>query len=282
MKLTLGFSPCPNDTFIFDALVHNRIDTKGLEFDVILDDVEALNRRALKGELDITKLSYHAYGYVSAGYVLLNSGSALGNNCGPLLISRQPLTVEEINCGTIAIPGKMTTANFLFSLEYPKATGKVETRFDLIESGVLNGTFDAGVIIHENRFTYQDKGLHKISDLGERWEAGTGYPIPLGGIAIGRHLPEEVQRSVDRMLKESVAYAFAHPNTSNEYVSCHAQEMDASVMRRHIELYVNDYSLDLGERGRAAVDFMLRKASQLGLIDDLTLPLILGQDDAAQ
>ena len=153
MKLSLGFSPCPNDTFLFDAVVHNRIDTGGLEFEVILDDVEALNKRAVNGDLDITKLSYHAYGHVSEDYILLNSGSALGNNCGPLLISRKPMDLESVNQAIVAIPGKMTTANFLFTQEYPLSKNKVETRFDKIEEGVLNGSFDAGIIIHENRFT---------------------------------------------------------------------------------------------------------------------------------
>jgi len=275
MKLKLGFSPCPNDTFLFDALVHGRIDTEGLEFEVVMDDVEALNKMAVKRALHITKLSYHAFGYVSSDYLLLNSGSALGSNCGPLLISKRAMDPGEINQARIAIPGKMTTANFLFSLEYPKAVQKVETRFDRIESGVLDGEFDAGVIIHENRFTYKEKGLVKIADLGERWESRTGYPIPLGGIAIQRSLPMELQLKVDRLIKKSVAYAFEHPDASADFVTCHAQEMEKKVMRQHIDLYVNNYTLDLGERGRAAVEFMLQRATQLGLIADVEEPFIL-------
>jgi len=277
MKLTLGFSPCPNDTFIFDALVHGRIDTEGLEFDVVMDDVEALNRMAIRGELDITKLSYHAFGYVSKDYILLNSGSALGNNCGPLLIARSAMDEKAVSSATVAIPGKMTTANFLFSLEYPEASATSEVRFDLIESGVLNGDFDAGVIIHENRFTYGDKGLVRIADLGEQWERKTGFPIPLGGIAIKRSHPEELKLKVDRLLRKSVEYAFAHPEDSKGYVTCHAQEMEESVMQSHIKLYVNDFSRDLGERGCAAVEFMLAKAEELGLIEPVVKPVVLGR-----
>ena len=275
MKLSLGFSPCPNDTFLFDALVHNRIDTGGLEFEVILDDVEALNKRAVNGDLDITKLSYHAYGHVSEDYILLNSGSALGNNCGPLLISRKPMDLESVNQAIVAIPGKMTTANFLFTQEYPLSKNKVETRFDKIEEGVLNGSFDAGIIIHENRFTYRQKGLIKIADLGERWEMSTNYPIPLGGIAIKRSLPMEIKLAVDRLLHQSVAYAFANPEASGDFVKLHAQEMDESVMRQHIALYVNDYTLDLGEKGGESVRFMLQRASKMGLIGKVTEPSIL-------
>lgn len=276
MKLTLGFSPCPNDTFIFDALVHGRIDTRGLEFDVRLEDVETLNRYALEGRLDSTKLSYHAYGHVMKEYVLLNAGSALGEQCGPLLIAREPIPDDRIKDCRIAVPGRLTTANFLFSLEYPEASDKSYMAFDGIEQAVLSGKTDAGVIIHENRFTYADKGLKKISDLGERWEERTGFPIPLGGIAIKRSLPEEIRMTVDSLIRESVRYAFEHPDASREYVREHAQEMEDSVMRRHIELYVNHYSEDLGESGRAAVEFLLDKASRSGVIGALVRPVVQG------
>ena len=184
MTLTLGFSPCPNDCFMFDAMVHGRVDCEGLDFSVRMADIEALNAAAFAGEVDVTKLSFHAYAYCADDYVLLDAGSALGRNCGPLLISRRPISPEEVASGQlrIAIPGKYTTANFLLSLAFPQATDKTECLFSDIEDRVLDGTFDAGLIIHENRFTYGDRGLRKIIDLGEFWESETGAAIPLGGI----------------------------------------------------------------------------------------------------
>lgn len=260
MKLTLGFSPCPNDTFIFDALVHHKIDTEGLEFDVVFADVEQLNKWALDGKLDITKLSYNAFTYCVDNYSLLDSGSALGNNCGPLLIKKPNtiLTKESV----IAIPGKFTTANMLLSIAYPNFNNKVETLFSEIENDVLNNKVDAGLIIHENRFTYQEKGLVKVKDLGEFWESSTGLPIPLGGIVIKRDFPLEVQQKVERVLRKSVEYAFANPDSSVSYVKCHAQEMDKEVVNAHINLYVNDYSISLGEKGRKAVIEVFEKTGK--------------------
>lgn len=262
MKLSLGFSPCPNDTFIFDALVHGRIDLEGLEFEVILADVEELNQRAFRADLDITKLSYHAFAYLLPHYALLEAGSALGNNCGPLLIGKKPFTPAEVNAARIAIPGKYTTANFLLSLAYPEAQQKEEMLFSRVEDAVLSGEVDLGLIIHENRFTYQDKGLVKIRDLGEYWEESTGMPIPLGGIVIKRSLPAEVQQKVNRVLKRSVAYAFDHPKVSLPYIRAHAQEMDEAVMYQHIRLYVNEYSRSLGSGGKAAVQYLFDQAIQ--------------------
>lgn len=253
MKLSLGFSPCPNDTFIFDAMIHGKVDCEGLEFEVFLEDVEALNKLAFAKKPDITKLSYHAYGYISNDYVLLNAGSALGQNCGPLLISKKMMTSEEVNNARIAIPGKYTTANFLLSLAYPKATQKEELLFSDIETAVLNNEIDAGLIIHENRFTYMDKGLIKIRDLGEFWETNTQHHIPLGGIAIKRSLAVDIQQKVDRVLKRSVAYALAEPEQTMDYVSQFAQEMNPTVMQQHIRLYVNEFTLDLGDIGKAAI-----------------------------
>jgi 1,4-dihydroxy-6-naphthoate synthase len=275
MKLSLGFSPCPNDTFIFDALVNGRIDGRGMEFDVRLEDVETLNQAALTEGLDITKLSYHAYGHVMDKYILLNAGSALGEGCGPLLIAGKALSDSEINSGIIAVPGKLTTANFLFSLEYPRAAGKRYMPFDRIEDAVLSGEADAGVIIHENRFTYEARGLVSLCDLGDRWERSTGYPIPLGGIAIRRSLPETVKQAVDELIRRSVQYAFSHPQASRSYIKEHAQELADDVIDRHIGLYVNNYSVHLGEKGRAAVAFMLDKAAGLGIIEKTGLPVIL-------
>ena len=281
MLLTLGYSPCPNDTFIFDALVHGRIDTEGLEFEVTLADVEELNQRAVRGDLDVTKLSYNAFGHLTDRYALLHAGSALGRGVGPLLVTAdQDLArslvrgeeinkaegVAELNRGGVAIPGKLTTANYLLGLAYPTLTVKTEVLFSDIEDRVLDGTYAAGLLIHENRFTYHQRGLHKIADLGEFWESTTGHPIPLGGIVIRRSLPEDVQRTFDRVLARSVAYAFAHPEASADYVARHAQEMDAEVRRQHIALYVNSFSQDLGKEGRAAVELFLRQGRERGVI----------------
>lgn len=265
-SLTIGFSPCPNDTFIFDALLHGRINTEGLSFEPVMEDVEALNRRAFAGELAVTKLSYHAFAHLTERYALLDAGSALGNNCGPLLISKAPMTEPEINAARIAIPGKMTTANFLLSLAYPNAQNKREVIFSDIENAVLRGDTEAGLIIHENRFTYAQKGLVKILDLGEHWETTTGLLIPLGGIVVRRDLPMEVQQRVNRVLRRSVEYAFAHPTEVMPFVREHAQEMEESVMRAHIELYVTQHSVDLGEDGRNAVKQMFRIAQEKGVI----------------
>ena len=260
MKLTLGFSPCPNDTFIFDALIHHKIDTEGLEFEVIMEDVEALNQRAFNQELDVTKLSYHAFAFLVEKYALLNSGSALGNGVGPLLIAKNKNVENIVNQSVIAIPGKYTTANFLFSLAYPEAKNKQEIVFHDIEAAILRGSVDAGVIIHENRFTYQERGFVKILDLGEFWESTTGLPIPLGGIVINRKFPLEIQQKMDRVLQKSVRYAFANPQSSEAFVAQHAQEMDAKVRQQHIDLYVNDFTEDLGETGRAAVNCLFKTA----------------------
>jgi 1,4-dihydroxy-6-naphthoate synthase len=277
-KLTIGFSPCPNDCFIFDALVHGKIDTEGLEFETLLGDVEALNQLAFKNELNITKLSYHGYVFVTQFYQLLDAGSALGNGCGPLLIAK----TEHMKSGNVkvAIPGKYTTANFLFSLAFPKIKSKVETLFSEIENDVVSGKVDAGVIIHENRFTYQQKGLKKIMDLGEYWETLTLAPIPLGGIAIQRSLPEDLKQQVNRLLRRSVEYAFSNPKSSLPFVRAHAQEMSEEVMYKHIELYVNNYSIDLGEEGKRAVKVLFEKAVEVGLIQQLPKEIYVGKTAA--
>ena len=268
MTLSLGFSPCPNDCFMFDAIVHKRIDLEGLEFSGHLADVEALNTAAFAGDVDITKLSYHAYAYCADRYVLLDAGSALGRNCGPLLISKRAIAADEVAGGDlrIAIPGKYTTANFLCGLAFPKAQHKTALVFSDIESALLRGEYDAGLIIHENRFTYEAKGLKKIIDLGEFWEGETGAPIPLGGIAITRALPDDVKHAVNRVVRRSVGYAFANRAASLPYVRAHAQEMSEDVMYRHIDLYVNEYSVDLGPDGRRAVALLFDKARATGII----------------
>lgn len=275
MTLSLGYSPCPNDCFIFDALVHKKIDTEGLDFKVQLEDVESLNRMALNGELDITKLSFHAYAYVLQNYILLRSGSALGFNCGPLLISKKTITDPQQDIKTVAIPGKMTTANFLLSLALPHLLKKVEYVFSDIENAVLNDEVDAGLIIHENRFTYADKGLKKVMDLGEYWDSMIHAPIPLGGIVIKRNLDPELQQKVNRLIRKSVEYAFANPESSMGYVREHAQAMSEIVMKQHIALYVNNFSIDLGELGMNAVKLMFDTAQEKKLFDFSETQLVI-------
>jgi 1,4-dihydroxy-6-naphthoate synthase len=269
MTLTLGFSPCPNDCFMFDAIVHRRIDLEGLDFTIVMDDVEALNRRAFAREIDVTKLSYHALAYCVADFALLDAGSALGRGCGPLLISNRAMATEEVAAGgvRVAIPGRHTTANLLFSLAFPEARDKTELVFSEIESAVLAGRVDAGLIIHENRFTYQARGLKKVLDLGEFWERTTGTPIPLGGIAVRRSLPVDVQQAMNRVMRQSVEYAFAHPEASRAFVRAHAQEMSEAVMRQHIDLYVNEHSVDLGADGRRAVETLFGCAVAAGIVE---------------
>ena len=268
MKLTLGFSPCPNDTFMFDAMIHGKIDTEGLEFEVIMEDVEALNSLAFEQKLDITKLSYHAFGHLLGKYELLDAGSALGNNCGPLLIAKKEMTNSEINSAKIAIPGKMTTANFLLSLAYPHAKQKAEMLFSEIEDAVISGAVDAGLIIHENRFTYQEKGLVKLLDCGAFWETMTGLPIPLGGIVVKSDFDKFTKLKVNRVMRRSVEFAFKNPTASSDFVKKHAREMDEKVIRQHIELYVNDYSVSLERRGRRAVETLFKEARKRSIIEN--------------
>jgi 1,4-dihydroxy-6-naphthoate synthase len=279
MKLSLGFSPCPNDTFIFDALIHHKVDTEGLEFEVFYDDVETLNQKALKGTLDVSKLSFHAFAHVASQYALLDSGSALGFGVGPLLICKDerfldPGNLEKSN-PSIGIPGVLTTANFLLGIAYPHLQQKVIKVFSEIEDALLSGEIDLGLIIHENRFTYAEKGLSKIVDLGSFWENLTGCAIPLGGIVINRNIDPEIQHKVNRVLRKSVEYAFANPKSGINFIREHAQEMDEAVMYKHIELYVNQYSLDLGTEGRKAIDILFKMATEKGLIPEINDSLYL-------
>lgn len=281
MKLTLGFSPCPNDTFIFDALIHHKIDTEGLEFEVFYDDVETLNHKAIHGELDVTKLSYHAFAYVAHQYVLLDAGSALGFGVGPLLICKgdEQKAYEDLQSPNrtirIGMPGKYTTANFLLSLAFPNAIDKQEIVFSDIEQALLDDRIEVGLIIHENRFTYQDKGLKKILDLGDYWEKETGCAIPLGGIVANRNLPLEVQHKVNRVLRRSVEFAFANPKSGLDFIKQHAQEMSEEVMYKHIDLYVNQYSLDLGVEGKKAIQLLFEKAKEKEIISEIKEALFL-------
>ena len=268
MKLSLGFSPCPNDTFIFDALVNKKIDSEGLEFETVLEDVETLNQWALEGKLDITKLSFPAFFQSLDKYVLLHSGSALGKGVGPLLITnkKEEIKNENVKDYLIALPGENTTANLLFSFAYPKAKNKIFIRFDTIEDFVIAESSKIpppkadgralGVIIHENRFTYKQKGLHKVTDLGAYWEEKTRLPVPLGGIAIKRTIDNERSLKIEMLIRKSIEYAFGHYPVIPDYIKQHAQEMNEEVMRQHINLYVNQFSLSLGGEGKSAIEKM--------------------------
>lgn len=253
MNFTLGFSPCPNDTFIFEALVNKKIDTGDFNFNVRLEDVETLNNLAREEVLDFTKISYGVLPLVIKNYIVMNSGSALGKGVGPLLISKKPVDFNEVEKFTIAIPGENTTAHLLFSLAFPNAKNKVFKRYDEIEKSVLASKSVLGVIIHENRFTYMEKGLHKIVDLGNFWEEKTSLPIPLGGIVGRRNIRENILMKVDALIKESMEYAFENYPLVSDYVKQHSQEMDPVVMKKHIDLYVNQYSINLGKEGRNAI-----------------------------
>jgi len=255
MEFSLGFSPCPNDTFIFDALVNKKIDTEGIDFTVELEDVQTLNRWAMQGKLDISKISYGVLPLLEQ-YELLDAGGALGKGVGPLLIARQSLALTEIDNCRIAIPGEQTTAHLLFSLAFPEARNKRFMVFSGIEEAVLSDAVDCGVIIHENRFTYQQKGLVKLMDLGEFWDKETGVPIPLGGIVVKHSLGSDLARTINALIRKSLEYAFERYPELPDYVKGHAQEMDEQVMRQHIDLYVNNYSLSLGEDGERAIGIL--------------------------
>ena len=275
MRITLGFSPCPNDTFIFDAMVHGRIDTEGLEFDYFLTDVEELNRKALSADIDVTKISYNAYAYVAQNYLILDAGSALGHRNGPLLISKNRIGISELPGLKIAIPGKYTTANLLFSIAWPEVVNKTEYLFSDIEDALLKDEVDAGLIIHETRFTYYRRGLHKLADMGEYWETLTGLPIPLGAIVIKRSIPDDIALKVNRVVRRSLEYAYKDSFASYDFVSGNAREMDSTIMNNHIKLFVNDYTLNLGKKGRDAIVELFRIAGEKAVIPALPSRIFL-------
>jgi len=272
-KLTLGFSPCPNDTFMFYPLVHKLVDTGGLSYSERLEDVETLNQLALQGVLDVTKVSYHALGQIREQYALLHSGSALGRGCGPLLVAAENIDPADLAGKTIAVPGRYTTALLLLRLFDPRLENFIVMPFNEIMDAVLKGNVDAGVIIHESRFTYQGFGLHKLLDLGEWWETETGLPIPLGGIVARRSLGAGTIASIERALRAGVEYARKNPDQAAQYICEHAQEMSAEVCSAHIGLYVNDFSTDLGEEGIRAIECLLERAERAGIIPACAAPL---------
>ena len=275
MKLKIGFSPFPNDTFMFDAMVHHKIDTEGLEFDYILADIEELNNRAFKAVTDVSKVSSHAFAYLADNYRILDSGSALGFGNGPLLIARDHLKLDEIDDLLIAIPGRFTTANLLLSIARPGAVNRKEYLFSDIAEALLRKEADAGVIIHESRFTYQKSGLVKIADLGEYWENLTGLPIPLGNIVINRRINIKQALTVNRVIRRSIEFALENPSSSHDFVSENAKEMDGDVVRNHIKLYVNEYSVYLGQTGRRALTELYRIAADKGLVREMPADLFL-------
>lgn len=272
MTLTLGFSPCPNDTFIFDALVNRKIDSGDLQFEFILEDVETLNQWARQGKLDVTKLSFATMLQVSKTYALLQAGAALGQGVGPLLVcKKEDASVANdlenfVKKARIAIPGRYTTANLLLSLAHPAATNKTELIFSEIENAVLSGTFDAGLLIHEGRFTYEQRGLHQLMDLGAWWENSSGQAVPLGGIAARRNLKPKLAEKVENLIRESLAYAWRHYPGLSDFVTGHAQEMEEKVMRQHIELYVNEQSRTMDDAAKTAIETLHTRAAQAGIL----------------
>lgn len=264
--LTLGFSPCPNDTFMFYPLVHGLVDTSGLSYQERLEDVETLNLLALKGELDVSKVSYHVFGHIRDEYALLRSGSALGRGCGPLLVAADNIAPADLHGKTIAVPGQYTTALLLLRLFDPTLENFLVMPFNEIMDAVLKGDVDAGLIIHESRFTYQGYGLHKLLDLGEWWEGETGLPIPLGGIVAKRSLGVETITAVEKALRDGVAYARSNPSEAAHYIREHAQEMGEEVCKAHIGLYVNEFSADLGNEGVRAIECLMERAEKAGIV----------------
>ncbi|MCI4669318.1 MAG: 1,4-dihydroxy-6-naphthoate synthase [Bacteroidia bacterium] len=267
MKIKLGFSTCPNDTFMFDAIYNQKVDLMGYKFEFILEDILHLNQRALNEELDMVKISYNTYGHVRSQYDLLESGSALGKNCGPLLISKRELSLNEIinENLSVAIPGEKTTANLLLGYYSNHIQNKKVYLFHEIMPAILDGEVDAGVIIHENRFTYQNFGLQLVQDLGEYWENKTELPIPLGAIVAHKKLGRKVIQDLNIIMKASVNHAMEHTDSPMKFVRLHAQEMDEAVMKAHINLYVNDYSKELGPNGHRAVNHLLSVGNKMGL-----------------
>lgn len=273
--LSLGYSPCPNDTFIFYALTHNKITLPGYSVAEQLEDVETLNQLALHGQLDLTKISYHAFGHVRDRYALLNSGGALGRGCGPLVIAPSLTEMKKLRGKRIAVPGKLTTANLLLQLYGAGYEDLLVVPFDQVMPALKRGEAAAGVIIHESRFTFLQAGFHEVLDLGAWWEKDSGLPIPLGGILARRALGNETIQLVDRAIRASLEYARQHPKESRTYIRDHAQELDDEVIDAHINLYVNDFSLDLGEEGITAIETLLARAEARGLIPKSRAPLFL-------
>ncbi|HDH05145.1 MAG TPA: 1,4-dihydroxy-6-naphthoate synthase [Nitrospirae bacterium] len=278
-SVSLGYSPCPNDTFIFYAMIHGKIESENLEFKEILLDVETLNRKALDIELDLTKISYHAFGHLREKYCLLRAGGALGRGCGPLVISKNEYTMEELRNKKIAVPGKLTTAYLLLQLYDSNfsmhPSNLLEMPFHEIIDAVAGDKVDAGLIIHESRFTFPSYGLKEIIDLGQWWEKETGLPIPLGGIIAKRSLGRDINKKINKILRQSVEYAFSNRDEPMNYIKEHSQELSDDVINRHINLYVNDDSVDIGQEGERAVIELLSRAEEAGIIPKVKQPVFV-------
>ncbi len=273
-NISLGYSPCPNDTFIFYALVHGKIDTGDLRFREALDDVETLNRMAGRSELDVTKISFHAFGHLRETYCMLRSGAAMGKGCGPLVVSKKYRQIEDLKGKRIAVPGRLTTAFLLLQLVAPYLKEQViEMPFDRIVNAVRNDEVDAGLIIHESRFTFQAAGLQQVADLGEWWERETGMIIPLGGIIARRSLGGVLIHAIEKLVRNSLEYAFKNSAAPKSYIKKHSQEIQDSVIEQHIALYVNSYSLDIGDDGINAIERLFRMAEEKGIIGRSSRPL---------
>ena len=274
-NLTLGYSTCPNDTFIFSALAHNLIERRGLQFRIKLADVETLNQQARAGVFDISKLSFAAIGHLLDTYGVLRSGSALGRGCGPLVVARPGFNLNQIDSKKIAVPGMWTTACMLLGLYLSKKPDVIPMLFDLIMPAVERGDLDFGVIIHEGRFTYKNYGLICLLDLGKWWEEKTSLPIPLGGIAIRRDIAPETARRVESVIRESTLYGFKHRTETDGYVKKYAREMSSAVIRRHIDLYVNEFTVEIGEQGKEAVEALFEMARNRGILPESKMPVFV-------
>ena len=272
-EITLGFSPCPNDTFIFEAIINHRLNVNPFRFQTIIEDVETLNKLALKSEIEVLKVSAATYPFISSEYLILNSGSALGLGVGPLLVSRSPVDPWNLHSMKVAVPGLHTTANLLLSIFFPQITNKEVMIFSNIEQAVADGRCELGLLIHEGRFTYKDKGLTLLYDLGVLWESNTGAPLPLGFIVASRRIPYDDRANLSAMIRDSILFAMNQPGIGNPFIHQYADEMDDNVIRQHIELYVNNFSLDLGHEGREAVTMLFKKGEETGLLPKSVNPI---------
>lgn len=274
-KISIGISSCPNDTFAFAAIYNKLIDTKDYEFNFYISDIEHLNQKAFNAELDVTKISFYTFAQISKNYQILNSGNAIGNNNGPLLVSKRKIFKDDINDIKIAIPGKNTTANLLLTTLFPEAKNKTEYLFSDIEEVVLSNEMDAGLIIHENRFTYQEKGLLKIVDLGEEWQNKTNMMIPLGGIIVKRTIDQKTKQEIDSIIKNSIEFAYKNWNSVYPFIKKYAQNLNDEVIKKHINLYVNQHTVDLGIKGKKSIQFLLNEVEKQKLCEKIEEPVFV-------
>ncbi|MCG3136019.1 MAG: 1,4-dihydroxy-6-naphtoate synthase [Planctomycetes bacterium] len=276
--LRFGMSPCPNDTFLFHALLHGRVATPGVRFEPVIEDVESLNERMLRGELEVTKASFAAFARARETYAACRTGGALGRGNGPLVVASRPMKPHELGPLKIALPGGLTTAALLFGLFHPECSDTPSLRYDELPDAVANGRCDAAVIIHEHRFTYRERGLHAVEDLGQRWEALTRLPVPLGGVFVRRDVDAQLARSVERWIGESFAFARANPDASRDFVRKHAQELADGVTEQHIALYVNEFSAGYGKVGEDAIRRLLLTAAASGAAPRSATPVFVGDE----